>query len=238
MRYWEIDVLRGIGVLLMISYHFVFDLFYPSHSQFLWLAVLTASVFILVSGISLSISYSRGGDFKKFAKRGLKLLLLACIVTFASFLFLDQGFILFGILHFFAITSFLIYLFLKYSKRRITFFLGVVVILIGLMFLTASVDVGYLVWLGLTPLGFSTFDFFPIFPWFGLLLIGVYIGSHIYPDGKRSFTIRDINNAPSKILQFFGKNSLMIYFIHQPIILLILYILNVGDITYVLNIGL
>jgi len=222
MRYWEIDVARGIAVLLMISYHFIFDLFFPYHGQFHSLALLTALIFILVSGISLSISYSRAASFKKFAKRGFKLLIFGIIVTIVSFLLFDQGFILFGILQFFGTTSFLIYPFLKYSKKLITVFLSAAIILGGVIFLNTSVDFNHLIWLGLTPVTFYTFDFFPIFPWFGLLLLGAHVGNKLYPKGKRGFVIKDFGGIFSRMLQFFGRNSLMIYFIHQPIILLIL----------------
>lgn len=234
-RYWEIDFARGVAVLLMIIYHFIFDLFFPHYSRFQWLAFLTASIFILVSGISLSISYARGSNFKKFAKRGLKLLLLGAIITIVSFLLLKQGYILFGILHFFGASSFLIYPFLKHSKKTITIFLGISIVLLGIIFSSVSVDFDCLIWLGLTPPAFSTFDFFPILPWFGLLLIGAHIGSMLYPGGKRGFDINDFDNPISKLLQFFGKNSLAIYFVHQSIILLLLYFFGNSEILSLIN---
>jgi uncharacterized membrane protein len=236
MRYWEIDATRGIAVLMMIVYHFLFDMFYSSYRSFYWFAILTASLFIVVSGISLSISYSRGAKFKKFLNRGLKLLILGGVITLMSYLFLDSGFILFGILHFFGVSSILIYPFLKHSKNPTMMLLGVVVAIVGFWFLSMTVDVEYLFWLGLLPARFYTFDYFPIFPWFGLMLIGVFMGSQLYPDGKRIFKARKIDNVLSRALQFFGRNSLVIYFIHQPIILLLLSVFWRTEVLSLINI--
>lgn len=234
MRYWEIDFARGISVVLMVVYHAIFDLYYPLFNQFKWLAVIASSSFILISGMSLSISYSRGARFKKFAKRGIKLLILAGIVTAASFMFLEEGFIVFGILHFFALSSFLIYPFMKYSKSDMVIFIGAFMILLGMAFLSTSIDHNYFVWLGLPGYDFFTFDFFPIFPWMGVMLIGCYIGNNFYPNGKRSFKIPNANNVITRTLGFLGKHSLAIYFIHQPIILAILYLAgNSGIISLV-----
>jgi len=236
MRYWEIDVARGVAVLLMICYHIILDLLFPYHSSFHLMVLFIASLFILVSGISLGISYSRGATYKKFMKRGLKLLFFGLIITAVSMFLLDSGFILFGILHFFGVTSFLIYPFLKHSHKRVIIFFGVLSILIGKVFLESMSSSYYLIWLGLRPVKFFTFDYFPIFPWFGVLLIGSHIGSLLYPNGKRRFKIRTPTDKVSKILQFFGKNSLLIYFLHQPIILLILYLLWKPEILSFLNV--
>lgn len=236
IRYWEIDAVRGVAVLFMIIYHFIFDLFYFSYYRFYWLALLTASTFILVSGISLSISYSRGGDFKRFAKRGIKLLVFAGVVTASTVLFLDKGHIWFGILHFFSVSSFLIYPILKYLNNQITLLIGILLIMIGVFFLNTTVSSNNLIWLGLTTPDFFTLDFFPLLPWFGLLLIGTYVGNRAYPKGKRGFAINDIDNPITKTLRFFGKNSLLIYFIHQPIIILLLSAFWKAEVLSLINI--
>jgi len=222
MRYWEIDLVRGIAVSLMIIYHFIFYLIFPYHDPFYWIVVLTAPTFIIVSAISLSISYSRGADFKRFARRGVKLFIFAGIVTFSSFMFFKIGFIVFGILHFFAVSSFLIYPFLKHSSKNIVPFIGLLIVLIGLIFLNTTVDSNYLIWAGLLPKGAYALDFYPLFPWFGLMLIGAWMGNKLYPKGQRNFSIKKIDNGASDFLQLLGRNSLLIYFIHQPVLLLLL----------------
>ena len=57
----------------------------------------------------------------------------------------------------------------------------------------------------------------------GLVLIGLAFGEFAYPAGVRRWTrpkLPDLINAP---LSFLGRHSLVIYLIHQPLILLVLY---------------
>ena len=65
-RIWEIDFLRGIAIILMIFFHIIFDLNFYSITNFnissgilFFIARLSATMFITIAGISLSISYSR-----------------------------------------------------------------------------------------------------------------------------------------------------------------------------------
>jgi len=74
-RFYEIDLLRGAAIVMMIAFHFFYDLkFFGIHnlgenSAFWWLFPRTiASTFIFLVGISLTLSYSR---VKKWSeKRG------------------------------------------------------------------------------------------------------------------------------------------------------------------------
>jgi uncharacterized membrane protein len=222
----------------MIIYHLVFDIqYFRNQGGFYWFSAPIASIFILVSGISLSISYSRGSRFFKFAKRGIKLLFLALIITFVTFILLKKGFIVFGILHFFGLSSFLIYLFLKYLKTNLSFLiLGILIIFAGIFITNVKLESSYFLWLGFMPQEFYTFDYFPLIPWFGILLIGVFLGKFFYPDGKRSFKILEFKGKLANFAIFLGRNSLVIYFIHQPIILLIVFLLGHGELLSVFSV--
>jgi uncharacterized membrane protein len=82
----------------------------------------------------------------------------------------------------------------------------------------------------LLPLGFlpknyiSMGDYLPILPWLGFFFVGVVIGRIGYR-GKHTLFPR----APKAVkliarpFEWFGRNSLIIYLVHQPIILAILY---------------
>jgi len=65
-RFWEVDLLRGIAVLLMVLYHFAFDLNYfglvgidVNSGHISLLAHLIVALFLLLVGLSLTLSYSR-----------------------------------------------------------------------------------------------------------------------------------------------------------------------------------
>ncbi|HKZ45646.1 MAG TPA: heparan-alpha-glucosaminide N-acetyltransferase [archaeon] len=237
MRYLEIDVARGIAVLLMIAYHFFFDILYLEGSGFFWLAAPIASSFILISGVALSISYSKGGSFLKFAKRGFKLLLLGMLITVITFALLKEGFIVFGVLHFFGLTSLLIYPFLKYVKNNFLYLLlGALIIVAGIPISNLIIGNNYFTWLGLKTSDFHSLDYFPLIPWFGVLFLGVFLGKRFYPNGKRSFKSLAFKGNAAKFLSFFGRNSLIIYFIHQPILILILFLTGNAQLLSLLNI--
>jgi uncharacterized membrane protein len=86
-RYWEVDLMRGIAIILRVFYHFMWDLnFYRvisitmTSGPWQWFARGIATIFITVMGVSSVISYNhslqRSGQtnlFPKFLGRGLKI---------------------------------------------------------------------------------------------------------------------------------------------------------------------
>jgi len=232
MRYWEIDFLRGIAIVMMITFHFFFDLRYFGnysinlHSGFWWFfARITATIFILLVGISLTLSYSRAkkrkGLYRKYLYRGIKILSWGLIITLITYLFFREGFIIFGILHFIGIAIILAYPFIR--MRFLNLFLGILFIIAGIYMAGMSFDFSWLMWLGFMPKHFYTFDYFPILPWFGVALIGLFLGNLLYPNGRK--IISDYNSPFVSFFSFLGRHSLLIYLIHQPILVILLYAL-------------
>jgi len=230
MRFWEIDALRGIAVVMMIIFHFLFDLnlfanytFNISSGFWFFFARITASIFILLVGVSLTISYSRNNSFIKHFKRGLKIFSLGLVITAVTFFYFRSGFIVFGILHFIGISIILGYFLLRYDKINI--FIGALLIALGIILQGFVFDFPWLLWLGLFPSGFYTFDYFPLLPWFGLLIIGMFFGKMLYRNGKRIFRIKENSTFIARLLCFLGRHSLIIYLLHQPILVLFIHIL-------------
>ena len=88
-------------------------------------------------------------------------------------------------------------------------------------------DMLWLVWLGITPPIYAAVDYFPLFPWFGLVLIGVGVGNTVYQPNGRIFSLPDLSGwFPLNLLQLLGQWSLPIYVVHQPLLIGILFALG------------
>ncbi len=240
-RFFELDFLRGIAIMLMILYHALFDLNYFAGFGFelwsglFWLVGRTSAfIFIFIVGVSLTISYSRAKGkitgfslFKKYFLRGGKIFSWGLIITAVTYVFLPTGTIYFGVLHFIGLSIALAYPFLKF--RYLNLILAAIFVVIGFYLKQSVFGFSYLLFLGLRPEVFYTLDYFPIFPWFGVVLLGIFFGNTFYAKGQRRFLIPDLS-AKLKPLLFLGRNSLLIYLLHQPIltaiILSVMFILD------------
>ena len=236
-RLWEIDFLRGIAVVIMVVYHFFYDINFFSiyeidlHSGlFLLFSYLIGTIFLLIVGISLSLSYSRIKDDKnkkqlqlKFILRGSKIFGLGLLITLVTWIYLQDGFVLFGVLHCIGLSIIIAYPFLRFKIRNLI--IGALLVSIGMYLKTLTFDFSWLFWMGFKPYQFYTVDYFPILPWFGVVLIGIFVGNTLYPSNKRRFKLKDASKLIFvKFFCFIGGHSLIIYFLHQPIIILLIHL--------------
>lgn len=225
-RFWEIDALRGFAIINMIIFNYSFALSYLgiiSLDLGIEYAVAIASTFIFLSGISMTLMKNR--TFKRFLARGLSIFSWGLLITLVTFFAFPEAFIVFGILHFIGISIILGYFFLKFENLNLV--LGGLLFIFGLYIQNFRLSFPWLLWLGLTPQGFYTFDYFPLLPWFGVTLVGIYFGNVYYRNRKRSFDIKDRSNNPIvRLLSFLGRNSLKIYLLHQPLLIIILLLLG------------
>jgi uncharacterized membrane protein len=75
-------------------------------------------------------------------------------------------------------------------------------------------------------------DYRPLFPWFGVVLLGLFAGNVFYGDGKRPALLAGKAPAAARPLLPPGRNSLFIYLIHQPILILLLAGLGVIEVGF------
>ncbi|ABE51160.1 heparan-alpha-glucosaminide N-acetyltransferase [Methanococcoides burtonii] len=243
-RKWEIDLLRGIAITLMVFFHLLYDLYYFGYydndirtGEVFLIGRAAAFLFIFVAGISLTLSFSKQLEmeqtkpkFIKYVKRGSKIFLWGMAITAGSYIFLREGIIIFGALHFIGVAIILSYPFLK--QRSASLVAAFLTIIAGIPLRTITIEQPWLLWIGIQPTGFRSYDYFPLIPWFGVMLMGIFTGNVLYPQYKRKFILSDISELTHiKVLTYMGKRSLRIYLLHQPILIAIFYITGFADLS-------
>jgi uncharacterized membrane protein len=237
-RLWEIDTLRGLAVVLMVFYHFVWDLHYVGlyrgdidGAGWQSFARSIGSTFMMLLGLSLTLTYSRRGarGFRPYLLRGLKILACGMGVTAVTYLALPDDFVIFGILHLLGLSTILAYPLLR-ARPWAALLAGLACLAAGAWANQVVIDSPWLIWLGVLQAGRSMADYYPLLPWFGVVLLGVWAGLVLYPRGARSFFVLDeLGDAPLlRGLRFLGRHSLPIYLVHQPILLGALFALGYG----------
>ncbi len=213
VRFWKLDLLRGFAVLLMLIYHFFFD------AQFFGLLDLEGTfwflfprfiggMFIFISGLTMALAYK---SFQRILRKVAKLSLIAISISFLTFALFAEQPVYFGIIHFFAVATLLSVPFVKMPKLALIF--GILLFFLGIWLQLTSLDTYFLLWIGIRPKNFSTLDYYPLLPWFGIMLVGLYFGNKTKEFFKNSVKFKLLDP-----LATIGRNSLIIYLIQHPLI--------------------
>ena len=217
-----IDVSRGIAIALMVIYHFCYDLVLFGWQDFalrqdsFWIGfrVLIVSLFLLLVGISLQLAHNPNFQLNKFKRRLTFLVISALLVSIGSYFLFHQRFIYFGILHFIVIASVISVWFRHYHYLNLG--LGVIFILIG-NYLQHSLFNSYaLNWMGFTTEIPATEDYVPLFPWLGVVFIGLFVGNWLKQQPKILYCLPA--NKITQPLSRLGQHGLLIYLLHQPLL--------------------
>jgi uncharacterized membrane protein len=218
VRLIEIDALRGVAVALMVLFHGLLDAqllqllpaLHLFEGPWIVFARLVQFVFLGLVGVSIFLS-SRG--FEAQLKRGVRIFLWGLAVSLGTWLVYPDDYVQFGILHCIGLAIPLVYLFKK--KPYVGLWLAVLVFVLGEIFLRQTVESPYLFWLGLHRADFSSLDYFPIFPWLAVPLVGLWLGSRLYVSGQPTRLAR-LGKIPG--LTFLGRHALAVYLLHQPLL--------------------
>lgn len=224
-RNLSVDICRTLAIILMIVFHFIFDLKFVGFvdvdipdglgwKQFRWLII---SIFFLCFGASLAFAYANVFSVKKYVKRTTKIALAALIISAVTYFYMPQNWIFFGVLHFFVLASVVSLPFIR--RPKVSLAIGVTIIGVGMAQIIPHRWPWDVLFLGQLPR--YTNDFIALFPWLGMVFVGIGLGHAKW-----------LNNDPFKSISFIqihqmwltypGRHSLLIYLIHQPIIISIL----------------
>jgi uncharacterized membrane protein len=230
-RYPVVDAVRGLAILLMFIYHFSYDLTLfelvriDFYSDPFWLnfRVLIVSLFLSTVGVSLHLATRDGLDRGRYLRRLGLLVLYAGLVSLGSYLLFAERFIFFGILHFIALASVLGLACVRLGWVNAP--LGIALLVVGASWSHPFFDQVGLRWIGLMTHKPPTEDYVPLLPWFGLVLLGIFIGQQLFRgDGREPALLRWAAEDPvSRTLRLAGRHSLTIYMLHQPVFLGLIY---------------
>lgn len=232
-----VDETRGIAVISMVIYHFYFDLvyFYGIGLGNIvavimeWWQPLIAGTFIFVSGIAANYS-------KNIFKRGVICFFTGMLFTFATSFITPDAPIYFGVLHLLGICM-MIYGFIGRFTEKLPWLIGMILFAL-LYFLCLNIPDGYMGfnWLFrinmphilydaelLFPLGFPgnsfvSLDYFPLLPHFMLFLSGSSLGA-LFKSGRAD---KGMYMVRFNGLAFIGRHALLVYILHQPVLIAIL----------------
>jgi uncharacterized membrane protein len=244
-RFWEVDAARGVAMVMVVLYHLVYDLdtfagYGIESTSGFWAAFADASAFafIFLAGLSLAISFSReqeagrrGWDlFGKYLRRGARIFAYGMLIT-VVFLALGYGYVIFGVLHLIGVSIVLAYPFRK--LRYLNVVLGLAVVAAGAYVPAEQPVVGAAAGVLLAPLGVVPENLFmpdyrPLLPWFGVVLLGLFAGNMLYAGRSPRKSVAGLPwFSPARPLAFLGRHTLLIYLIHQPILIATLWALGV-----------
>ena len=223
-----IDAARGLSIILMVVYHFFYDLVafcsFPIHVLYNPLVnsleVFFASLFILMSGASTQFSRNN-------LKRAAKILLAALIVTVVTRYFDPAAYVRFGILHFLGVSA-LLYALLRGPADRLVSKIHPALYLI-LFFIVKYVfsrpyPVPYLWPLGIYTDSFVSTDYFPVFPWIFIYFLGIWFGKAVVAKKLPAW----FYELKSPFFASAGRKTLLIYLLHQPILMGIIELMRLS----------
>ncbi|MBQ8787738.1 MAG: DUF1624 domain-containing protein [Oscillospiraceae bacterium] len=234
-----LDFLRGFAIIYVMLYHLLYDLIFfgginmPFFFTGWWEAVHQLFLIILfgVSGVCAGFS-------RNVLKRGATLFLMGEALTIATSIFMPDNIIVFGVLSCFG-TIMLIYgvispllkrmpnilVFVLFTLLTVVFFEFPKNESIFLLFrevrLNLPENANYLYPIGITSPSFRSADYFPLVPYGFIFLAGTAFSDCV----KNGQLPKFFYKAKLPVINFLGRYSLWVYIIHQPVFMVITYLL-------------
>ena len=213
----SLDLYRGLAVLLMIIFHFCWDLRefdyidYSLRDPF-WVNFrsLIITLFISALGWSCYISCRKGYHWPSILTRQFKLFLAAAGISLATYLAFPENWIFFGILHFIFLASWLVLPLAR--KPWLSLALGLAILTV---YFTVEQVHNFSLHTFLTQtfgLPKRTLDMVNLLPWMGVVFIGPIMG-HLQ---LHKWQVPTYLN--SKVLIFLGRHALIVYLCHQLVL--------------------
>ncbi len=225
-RYALIDAARGVAIVLMIVYHFSWDLTFFGLADFrvftdpwwVWFAYVIVIIILGVMGITQVMARRRGLTLKAVFRRFGLIAASAGAVSLATY-WMDPGsYVYFGILHHIALASVIIAGAI-YMASPILVVLAVGILAAPEFLAHPYFAADWLLWVGLAPVTPQSVDYVPLVPWLSVPLLGVVAGRWMFREGSVPAALgwRPVHPL-AKLIRLTGRHSLAFYLIHQPVL--------------------
>lgn len=243
-RIYAFDTLRGLLLLSMIAFHACYDLVYiygwlsPLNPLFVqcWRLSISGGFLILAGAMS---AYSRHNIYRSL-RYGLCALLIFCVTT----IFRIDTPINFGIIYCMAASSFLAGLLqallmrLQHMRSHARTYITIICVVCAFVCFCITKDVStgvlhlgvcdytlpsvlfetnYVSWLGFPGRDFSSGDYYPLIPYSFLFFAGVFAGAGTKRAVCAHAQLLQALSIP--LVTQLGKHALIVYLLHQPLIL-------------------
>lgn len=226
-RLLSLDLLRSAAIISMVIYHFLWDLeafgiattiSAIGPAERIWQAG-TAGVFLLLVGVSFSLSRKRRGAagtsiVRRSLMRGGIVLACAALVSLGTFVADPETYVRFGVLHLIGIGILLLPCVAALERWNIVIGAALLAVRVDSLSLPAYIGIP----LGAPPLWFASVDYFPIFPWLGVILLGYGCSHWIVAAARTCDRALAPYSIPLAPVLWPGRNALLLYMIHQPLL--------------------
>ncbi|WCN10280.1 heparan-alpha-glucosaminide N-acetyltransferase [Marinomonas mediterranea] len=212
-----LDIYRGTAVLLMIVFHFCWDLRHFGYLDYsltapFWVGFRTVIVFLFLSAIGWSsyLAVHAGQPFSRFRKHMAVLLFAATLISLVTYIIFPKQWIFFGILHFIFFASIAV----RPLAQRPVISLALGIVIAAIYWLTdwfAFPDFKHFLYNDLH-LPRKTVDIIAPLPWISVVFIGPILGY------LKIHTFMVPSNLVTAAITFFGRYALRVYLIHQIIL--------------------
>lgn len=243
-RYSLLDFLRGAAIIDMVLFHFLYDIYvlgavnpaWPFLPQVMFWQRWGMWLFVLVAGMSCALM----GEGARW-RYGLQLNALGLVISLATLLFIPDEQIICGVLNFFGCALWLTALIENGGRRLLTKLgnFGVFLCILGAaLFYRLSDKValfGNTLWqwpswlyndvfllLGFHSVDFVSADYVPLLPHIFVYWLGFYLLTWLR---EKAAGILSFGNW--HFLTLPGRHTLLIYLVHQPVLLALLLLAGV-----------
>ena len=216
-RFDILDAWRSLSILLMVTYHFLYDL--ALFGVITWQQMFSTPLNILQKFLCCSFIFLAGAS-ARFSRNNLRhgLIVLAAHIAVVIGAMVGGQTIRFGVLALLGCSMIIWHFAGRYLQKIPGKLMAVIcpVLYFAAAALTdtVTVSVKWLYPLGFTYPGFSSADYFPLLPWLFLFLFGTVFGGWCLENRENKLLTTPL---PSP-LTFLGRHSLLVYVIHQPIL--------------------